>query len=382
MFRRTWELASAAGLTAALFMPAPGAGQQHGSSPAFVDGWPTASAAAVQLAEPVLEEMTGVIEEGEFGEITSVLVAKDGKLAYERYFKGSAATLRNTRSATKTITGMLVGIAIEQGHLQDPNVRALDVIDHRPERNLDSRKEAITIEDFLTMSSLLECDDWNSFSRGNEERMYLIEDWAQFALDLPIKGFPPWASPPEQADFGRSFSYCTAGVFLLGRVLEAATGMDVEEFADEYLFEPLGVVEREWQQSPQGQAQTGGGLGLRSLDLLKLGQLYADGGQWSGRQIVSQSWVTASVEPRVRIDEQTLYGYLWWLTDIDHDGQRQSVYLMSGTGGNKVYVVPGPRLVAVITSENFRRSDAHELSDRLFAEYILRAAETPAEASD
>ncbi len=75
----------------------------------------------------------------------------------------------------------------------------------------------------------------------------------------------------------------------------------------------------------------------------------------------------------VRIDDQTLYGYLWWRTETDPDGQRQSLYLMSGTGRNKVYIVPGLRL-AVITSENFRRSDAHELSDRLFAEYIRRAA--------
>jgi CubicO group peptidase (beta-lactamase class C family) len=382
MIRRSWELARAAGLAAALLMPAPGAGQQPRHSPASADGWPTGGASAVRIAGPLLEEMTGAITEGEFGEITSVLVAKDGRLAYERYFKGSAATLRNTRSVTKTITGMLLGIAIERGHLQGTDVRVLDMIDRQPRENLDPRKEAITIEDFLTMSSLLECDDWNSFSRGNEERMYLIEDWAQFALDLPIKGFPPWASPPNETDLGRSFSYCTAGVFLLGRVLESATGIEVESFADEHLFKPLGIMEREWQQSPLGQAQTGGGLGLRSRDLLKLGQLYADGGHWNGRQVVPQAWVSASVEPRVRIDDETLYGYLWWLTDIDQDGQRQSVYFMSGMGGNKVYVVPGMRLVSVITSENFHRADAHELSDLLFAEHILRAAGSRTEASE
>jgi CubicO group peptidase (beta-lactamase class C family) len=162
------------------------------------DGWATASPQADNLSAARLQAMASAIQAGTFKQITSLLIARHGKLLYEAYFDGSdQATLRNTRSVTKTITGMLVGIAIDQGLLASVDAPILSFFqDKQPVQHPDPRKEQITLEDLLTMSSLLECDDWNSFSRGNEERMYLIEDWVQFTLDLPIKGFPPWAAKP------------------------------------------------------------------------------------------------------------------------------------------------------------------------------------------
>src|SRR5258708_4810869 len=152
------------------------------------DGWPTASLESGGIAPKPLQDLESAIRAGEFKKIGSVVAARHGKLVYEGYFDGDASTLRDTRSATKSITDILVGIAIG-GKKLSLDSRVLTLLPERTRRmqNPDPRKEKITVEDFLTMSSPLECDDWNDASRGNEERMYLIEDWAQFILDLPVR---------------------------------------------------------------------------------------------------------------------------------------------------------------------------------------------------
>ncbi len=203
--------------------------------------------------------------------------------------------------------------------------------------------------------------------------MYLVEDWIQFTLDLPIKGFPAWTTKPEDADHGRSFSYCTAGAVTLGGALERATGTPVPDFAAEHLFRPLGIERVEWQYTPTGSAMTGGGLELRSRDLLKLGQLYLDGGSWGGERVVAEAWVVASTTPHARIDDDTEYGYLWWIKAIKSGERTWPAYFMTGAGGNRVVVIPGAEMVVVITTTNFRVKGAHQLSDRLLAEHILAA---------
>src|SRR5271165_2670345 len=336
------------------------------------DGWVTTDAASSGLDPAALSRMEQAIPSGEFKKITSVLIARHGKLAYEAYFEGSAESPRDTRSATKSITSMLTGIAVDQHLLPELDAKVVSYFpEKQPLANPDPRKDAITVEDLLTMSSLMECDDWNDFSRGNEERMYLIEDWVKFFLDLPIKGVPPWKTKPQESPYGRSFSYCTAGITTMGGVLEKATKKKLADFAAANLFMPLGIQQVQWAYSPLGLAQGGGGLRLRSRDLLKLAQLYLNRGTWSGKRIVSDTWVKTSTTPHMQIDDDTRYGFLWWLKDFKAGTRSYSAYYMSGNGGNKVAVFPELDMVVVLTSTNYNSKGMHEQTDHLLTDYIL-----------
>lgn len=319
-----------------------------------------------------LEAMDSLIRAGVFKQMSSVLISVSGKQVFESYYNEHGPDdLHNTRSATKTVTGMLIGCLIDDGLLT--NVKQEVAPFAKPQSVIypDPRKDAITVEDLLTMSSMLECDDWNPASRGNEERMYLVEDWNRFFWDLPIKGFPEWTPKPKDSPYGRSFSYCTAGVVVLGQLIKEITG-NLDEYAARRLFAPLGIDEYHWQMTPMGVPMTGGGLGLRSRDLIKLGELYRNGGQWEGKQVISSQWVRESITPKAHIDfgPGYEYGYLWWLAEF---GGEQAYY-MTGTGGNKVVVFPALDAVVVLTSTYFNGGmESHAQTDKLLGSYIVPA---------
>jgi CubicO group peptidase (beta-lactamase class C family) len=287
---------------------------------------------------------------GEYGRVTSVVVLKNGELAHEQYADGDSSTLRNTRSCTKTVLTFVVGAAIEQGLISGVDVEIGELLDARQSLYPDPRKAKTTIRDLLTMSSCLECDDWNPYSAGNEERMYLREDWVQFALDLPVRG-------------SRDFSYCTAGVVLLGVAVARALGESLSSFAAREIFPAAGIDAFEWPTTPLGDDSAAGGLCLSARSLAELAALYVEG----GRGAVTGDWIEESTRPQRDIDERTQYGYLWWLRD--YEGRRS--YCMAGAGGSRVHGFPELGLSVAITSENFGVPDAHDLTERLVVERVL-----------
>lgn len=334
------------------------------------DGWKTEN---LLLGNRTIEKMDSLVSFNEFKQISSIVISRNGKVIFENYYNGNNSdTKHNTRSATKTITGTLIGALIQQGSIKSVNEKASEFSKAENLQNPDNRKDEITIEDLLTMSSILECDDWDQNSRGQEEKMYIIEDWVKFYWDLPIKGFPEWKKKPKDSKYGRSYSYCTAGVVVLGDIINNVSG-SLEKFAEKSLFSKLGITDYHWQITPTGIPMTGGGLGLKSRDLLKIGQLYLNKGKWNNEQIISKQFVESSTEPHAEVGMFDYeYGYLWWLSEFGKESQKDKAYFMSGTGGNKIVVFPELDMVVVLTSTYFNGGmKSHNQTTELLNEYIV-----------
>lgn len=325
-----------------------------------------------QGADPSAQ-IEAAVNNGDYGTVTSILILEDGTPAYEGYFNGSdETTLHNTRSVTKTITGMMVGAAVSDGLLALDDKAARFFPELAPFSSPDPRKLAITIEDLLTMSSPLECDDWNQFSRGNEERMYIVEDWNRFFWDLPIRGYPSWATPPEQSAHGRAFSYCTAGVQVLGEIVERASGQPITEYAAEKLLSPLEITKFEWPMTGTGKVHLGGGFLLTTEGLGKFAELQRQNGTYKDDVIYTADWAEVSTTAHAAIPNTPFeYGYLWWLMPYEVDGQTHIASAMTGNGGNRVFVLPDHKLSVVFTNTDFNTSQMHQNAQKFFETEIV-----------
>jgi CubicO group peptidase (beta-lactamase class C family) len=324
------------------------------------------------VADPLAAAVAG----GGFPRTTSVLAEQGGAVVLERYFAGSnAGTLNDPRSVGKSITALAVGIAIADGKLPSVDAPAFGYLGRlRPFAHDGPAKRAITLADLLTMSSALACDDNDPASPGNEENMYPQQRWARWAVDLPVK--PGYARDGT----GRGpWSYCTAGVFLLGQILQQATGQPVDRYVEQRLFAPLGITRWQWNRSPAGEVMTGGQLRLTTRDLAKLGRLVLDGGRWQGKVVVPEAWIrqalTAHRKPaRVANPAGDLdYGYLFWRRDYRTACGRGAgtAWFMSGNGGNHVVALPALDAVAVVTRVHYNSRGMHDQSFRLLEDQVL-----------
>lgn len=307
-------------------------------------------------------------EAREFPRLTSVLVVKDGTTTYEGYFGGTeAGTLQNTRSATKSITSLAAGIAVGEGKIPSESSPAFAFLaDLRPFAHEGGTKSGITVEDLLTMSSALDCDDNDEQSPGNEENMYPQQLWVRWAVDLPVK------ARYERDSSGRGpFAYCTAGVFLLGQIIQRAAGTRVDHYVEEKLFKPLGIARWEWPTSPSGEVMTGGGLRLRSRDLAAVAQMLLDGGRWHGKQVVPERWVSSALTVHRKVNDSQDYGYLFWRRDYTTMCGKFSGWYMAGNGGNAILIFKELNAAVVVTRANYNTKGMHQQTVRLLEQYVL-----------
>lgn len=304
------------------------------------DGWRTSSPEEQGIDSTLLTEMMERIDESGIA-IDSLLVARHGYLVFEEYPRQYDNESRHIiHSCTKSYTSALVGIAIEQGFINSTDDRLVDLLPNRTMVNLDARKEAITLEHLLTMTSGLEWDEWTHPYTSNLNSHYLM--WTagnqiQYILDQPMI-----------ADPGEVWTYNSGGSHLLGAIITEATGRTLLDFALENLFAPLGISQYDisWPRDNQGYYLASGGASMIPLDMLKFAYLYLNNGTWDGEQIVPSDWVQLSSETLIAFTDYSGYSYQWWTypTDI------VNVYAAVGYQGQFIFVVPELDLVVVFTS--------------------------------
>lgn len=338
------------------------------------DDWTVADPASHGLDAAKFTALDAAIKGGQAPDTTSVLVVHRGALIHEAYFNGAdRSSLHNTRSLTKSVTAMLVGAAIDRGMISGVKAPVLGFFPDRTPAHPGAFKDAITVEDLLTMSAQWECDDNNEYSAGHEERMYVSADWTGFTLDLPERGYASWNKRPADSPHGRAFAYCTANSFLLGAIVERASHMPLQRFAADVLERPLGIEASVWNRSSEGVGMGGGGTEYRSRDLAKLGQLLIDNGRWKGRQVLPAAWTQAMTEVAAQTPFDADYGYQIWRFPFTAAGKPVHAWTMSGNGGNAVFVVPEKQLVVVVTRTRFNQRGMHQETQKLLQDYILNA---------
>ena len=314
-----------------------------------------------------IRELNLKIAQNLFKEITSLVVIKDGKLLIEEYFNGATReTLHDTRSVGKSFASTMTGIAIKEGFLKSENQTLGEFYDLKKFANYSPKKDGVTIKSLLTMSSGFDADDNDEESPGNEENMYPTKDWVKFALDLPMD---------EAKTVGGNWNYFTAGVVVLGDMLHKSVPEGLEKYADKKLFKPLGIKNYEWQYTPQKVASTAGGLRMSSLDFAKFGQLYKNGGQWKGKQILPRSWVEKSFSEHLKLPDwgNGFYGYLFWNKIYNFNGKQYEAFYATGNGGNKIFVFKDQPLVIVVTATAYNKPYAHAQVDKIIERYVLPA---------
>jgi len=345
-----------------------------------IQGWPEAEPQDVGLDPELLNQAVELIRNGTYENVHGLLVVKDGKLVFEAFFPGYSwdfngdqfrgelvdfdrESLHNLASVTKSFTSALVGIAINQGYIAGVDEK---VFDYFPEyaHLAEGKKSEISIEDLLTMSSGLE---WNGMdihvstrdTRNDLIQLFLVDDPVEYIL-----------AKPQVSDPGTRWYYSGGDTNLLGVIIERATGMRMDHYAEQNLFEPLGIDQFQWDFINPEVVHASGNLELRPRDMAKLGYLYLKAGKWGDQQIVSSEWVQLSTSQQALATWGEGYGYQWWLRTYRAGGKEFDTYYAAGWGGQRITVFPELDMVVVFTGGNYL---SPEPVDEIIEKYILPA---------
>lgn len=335
--------------------------------------WRTSTPEAQGLKSDVLQAFSDELASGELGYIDDMLIIRNGYLVfsesyendYDSLYKATNTApgqynyfdtdwhpyyqkgrLHTMQSVSKSITSLLIGIAIDKGQISNENVKIHSFFDDYDLSDLDERWSKITLKHVLTMTTGITWDestipytDPNNSCAGMENS----SDWIQFVLNQTMSAEP-----------GQVYVYNSGATMLLAYILEQTTGMEVEDYCYQNLFKPLNIEKYYWKRTPKGLADTEGGLYLLPEDLAKIAYLVLHDGIWKNNQIVSKTWINKSVQRHVNTyypsTRSYRYGYKWWI--LPYANEENFAIAGLGLGGQRPIIIPEYGIIAVFTGWN------------------------------
>ncbi len=332
------------------------------------DGLEVASSMIYDANISLLDSMIQGVERGDFVNIHSILIVKENKLILEKYFDNNNRNTRHEiRSATKSIGSILTGIAIDKGFIPSEDSFVYEFLkdEYSPSYGWDSKASHIKISHLLTMLSGYDCDDLNT-NFACENAMYETDDWVQYSLDLPISYEP-----------GLHWAYNSSSLILVSEIIARTSGMDLDEFAEKYLFGPLGIRNFQWVRSPKDREWIGGGARMISREMVKIGLLMQNQGMWGEDSIISQEWIAKSTRKHSEmLGSGVDYCFLWQTGATLVNDQLVKAFWASGNGGQYIIIIPALDMVIVFTGGNYNSQLANQPFD-LLCSYILPAFTNP-----
>lgn len=291
------------------------------------------------IAQPSLNEevyendLNKIFAEAEsINSLRSLIIQQNGEILSERYFKGRSANRAfNIKSASKSIIGLLTGIAVDEGFIPSIEEPISTYFPEYFQDNPNPKKESITVRNLLSMQAGL-----RSTSSGNYGAWVISNNWVDYALDQDFI-----------TDIDGRMVYSTGTSHLLSVIITKATGMSTKAFAEEYLFDPMNIEIGGWDRDPQGYYMGGNNMAMKPSDLLKIGQMLIDDGIWEGQQIISKEWIVDSFKTYTYSNYNPYgYGYQWW----NKETAGYTTFFAWGHGGQYIMMIPELDAVVVMTS--------------------------------
>jgi len=303
-----------------------------------------------QVASVNLLALDSYIKDGNYGDVSSLIITRGNNVIFENYYNGfKRDELCALGRATASISSLLIGAIDDSDFAQILDRKIIDLL---PEYETFfegvPQKDLIRVDDLLKHTSGIWWNEWGMSWEQEDNDAYVMsqsDHWIEHVLGTPMIREP-----------GFEFNYNSGHAILLAPVIGELSGEQVEELSARKLFEPLSIEHWQWDQTPEGNANTAWGLHLRPIDMAKIGYLFLEKGKVDGTQIISEDWINRSTVAYNAVAFEFDYGLQWWKfnsrSNVVGRLRTNDLIFAWGEGGQFLFIMPSLKSVMVVTSSN------------------------------